>query len=198
MEKMIKTAKNFDTMASATYWVCIICAGLIAIGAVIAALVPDSFFESVTTSLIFGPVQVELTQGASMSVESSRFRLVAGLIITDILVLAGCYAAKVVRRILKPMVEGKPFEQSVSKNLKKLALISLIAGGFSEISLAAVTAITHNYYRLSQLFNPDMVANVTSEYRIDLWFVVVFCILQLASYVFRYGEELQQLSDETL
>jgi hypothetical protein len=198
MEKIIKTAKNFDSMAAACYWTCVVCAGLIAVGAVVFALVPDSVYESITTSLAFGPVHVELNQSVSMTVESSRFRLVGGLIVSDILVLAGIYAAKIVRRILKPMVEGKPFAQSVSKDLRKLAIVSLIAGGFCEISLTVVTAICNNYYDLSQLFNSEMVANVTSEYRIDLWFVVIFCILQLTSYVFRYGEELQQLSDETL
>ena len=35
-------------------------------------------------------------------------------------------------------------------------------------------------------------------FSVDLTFLVYWAILLLLSYVFRYGEELQQLSDETL
>ncbi len=198
MDKMIKTAKNFGNMARATFWTCVVCSVLIAVGALAAGLAPDSFYESVTTSLIFGPVQVELDPGASMDVGSSRLRLVAGLILTDVLVLAGAWIAKIVGNIVHPMTEGKPFDCSVSRNLKKLGILVLAAGGLYEVGLAVVTALCYNYYDLSCIFNPDVVADISVEIRINLWFVVVFAILQLASCVFRYGETLQQLSDETL
>jgi len=35
-------------------------------------------------------------------------------------------------------------------------------------------------------------------FKIDLSFLIYWAILMLLSYVFRYGEQLQQLSDETL
>ena len=198
MEKLIKTAKNFGAMAKGTYWTCMVCAVLIAVGAMVFAVVPDTFYDSTTTSLIFGPVQAELNDTVSMDPQASRFRLVAGLILTEILVLAGCYAAKMVGRIMEPMTQGKPFDSAVSANLKKLAMVALIAGGLYEVSMAIVPAVSYGYYDLYRLFNPEMVTGVTVEYRIDLWFLLLFGILQLASYVFRYGEELQQLSDETL
>ena len=36
------------------------------------------------------------------------------------------------------------------------------------------------------------------NFEFDLTFLVLWAVLTLTSYVFRYGEELQQLSDETL
>jgi len=39
---------------------------------------------------------------------------------------------------------------------------------------------------------------VTGMFKIDLSFLIYWAILMLLSYVFRYGEQLQQLSDETL
>jgi len=107
-------------------------------------------------------------------------------------------ALRVIRSILEPMSQGKPFTTTVSKNLHRLAVIALVAGAFYEISLAIHTMLTFGNFRLDQLFNYDLVSAITVEYKIDLWFVAVFVILQLMSYVFKYGEELQQLSDETL
>ena len=42
------------------------------------------------------------------------------------------------------------------------------------------------------------IQSITSNYQIDLTFLVLFFILLLVSYIFRYGEELQQQVDETL
>ena len=39
---------------------------------------------------------------------------------------------------------------------------------------------------------------VIPDYRLELGFLIVFFVFLLASYIFRYGAELQQLSDETL
>ena len=42
------------------------------------------------------------------------------------------------------------------------------------------------------------IKSITVNSRIDLTFLAVFFILLLTSYIFRYGEELQQQVDETL
>ena len=42
------------------------------------------------------------------------------------------------------------------------------------------------------------IQSITANSQIDLTFLVVFFILLLVSYIFRYGEELQQQVDETL
>jgi hypothetical protein len=198
MEKMMKTAKNFASMAKGAYWTCVVCAVLIAAGAVVFAAIPEAFFEEVTTSLIFGPVQAELYQAVSMDTGASRLRLVGGLLLTEALVLGGCYIAWIVGQIMAPMSEGKPFACSVSRNLKKLAIAVLIFGGVYEIGMAVVALASYSYFDLSQIFNPEMVADISVQFQVDLWFLVVFGIGMLASYVFRYGEELQQLSDETV
>ena len=43
-----------------------------------------------------------------------------------------------------------------------------------------------------------MIRSVTVNYTFDLGFVIVFFVLLLMSYIFSYGAQLQQLSDETL
>ena len=51
---------------------------------------------------------------------------------------------------------------------------------------------------LHLLLLSEKITPVNFRYKIELGFLLVCAILLLLSYVFRYGEELQRLSDETL
>ena len=58
----------------------------------------------------------------------------------DLILITGCvgciairYALKVLRSILAPMKEGRPFDTEVSAGLRKLAWIILIGGGVIEV-----------------------------------------------------------------
>ena len=51
---------------------------------------------------------------------------------------------------------------------------------------------------LPGLLLSEKIVHVDGMFTLDLAFLVYWAILLLLSYVFRYGEELQQLSDETL
>ena len=198
MDKMIKTAKNLNIMARAAFWTCIVCAGLLTVVVIVIMFLDDAVFGNATTSLILGPVSLELANDATPSPDVVRLRIVSGFFIIIPLVFFACMVLRVIRNILEPMSKGQPFSNTVSKDLHRLAVISLVAGAFYEISLAIHTMVTFGNFRLEQLFNYGLVSNITVEYKINLWFIVIFVILQLMSYVFKYGEELQQLSDETL
>ena len=103
-----------------------------------------------------------------------------------------------IREILKPMTEEKPFDSIVSTNLKKLANYTCALG----IGLNLQKIIGHilllKAYDLPLLLLSEKVSHVEFMFVFDLSFLVVYGILLLLSYIFRYGEELQQLSDETL
>ena len=96
------------------------------------------------------------------------------------------YGLHIFRLILQPMKQGKPFAESISKNLRRLGLIVLIAGG----ALSLANFIGQVYYVSSKL--------AVRTCQLDLNVLIVAAILFLCSYIFRYGEELQRLSDETL
>ena len=53
-------------------------------------------------------------------------------------------------------------------------------------------------YDLPGLLISDKITHISGMFNVDLTFVIYWAILLLLSYVFRYGEQLQQLSDETL
>jgi len=103
-----------------------------------------------------------------------------------------------IREILKPMTEGKPFDSIVSANLKKLAKLSVVIGILVNVILLSEQIMTVFVYGLPELLIGEKITHVGGMFKIDLTFLIYWAILMLLSYVFRYGQELQQLSDETL
>ena len=108
---------------------------------------------------------------------------------------AAWYGIRIIRHILAPMKEGQPFSKGISDDFKKL--------GWFLIGWGAV-------YNVFDLFLKNQLAlrllpvmgdgpvEVGIEHHIDLTFLIIAFVLFLCSYIFRYGEELQQLSDETV
>ena len=98
------------------------------------------------------------------------------------------YGLHIFRRILRPMKEGQPFAETVSADMRRLGWLVLIAGG-------ALSLI--------ELFNEQTITTPNDTFmvrtrQLDVTFLGVAAMLFLFSYIFRYGEELQRLSDETL
>jgi len=103
-----------------------------------------------------------------------------------------------IREILKPMTEEKPFDSIVSTNLKKLAKLSVNLGILWNIIILAGQVMAVFVYDIPGLLISEKITHVGGMFKVDLTFLVYWAILMLLSYAFRYGEELQQLSDETL
>lgn len=103
-----------------------------------------------------------------------------------------------IREILKPMTEEKPFDSVVSTNLQKLAKLSIVIGILINIIILSEQIMTVFVYDLPSLLISEKITHVTGMFKIDLSFLIYWAILMLLSYVFRHGEQLQQLSDETL
>ena len=103
-----------------------------------------------------------------------------------------------IREILQPMKEEKPFDSIVSTNLKKLAKLSINLGILYNIIILSEQIMTVFVYDLPGLMIGEKITHVGGIFNIDLTFIVYWAILLLLSYVFHYGEQLQQLSDETL
>ena len=103
-----------------------------------------------------------------------------------------------VREILKPMIEEKPFDSIVSTNLKKLAKLSIVIGILVNIIILSEQIVAVFLYNLPGLLISEKIVHVSGMFKVDLTFIVYWAILMLLSYVFRHGESLQKLSDETL
>ena len=103
-----------------------------------------------------------------------------------------------IRQILQPMIEEKPFTAIVSTNLKKLARLSITLGILFNIIILSDQIMSVFVYDLPGLLISEKITHVAGMFNVDLSFLIYWAILMLLSYVFRYGEQLQKLDDETL
>lgn len=108
------------------------------------------------------------------------------------------FSVKAIRNILAPMKNGEPFHNTISTNLKKLANYSCALGIGLNLQNIISNIFLVKAYDLHLLLLSEKVSHVEFMFVFDLGFLVIYGVLLLLSYIFRYGEELQQLSDETL
>lgn len=151
-------------------------------------------------SVSMGGVQLHLIGDPAVYLDLAnlKFSIVAMLVAAIFTLAASWYCLRVLRQILVPMKAGQPFAKGISGQVRKLGWTVLVAGGIAEISRAVGAVLEMRAYQVETLMDSSVVADVTANYQISLWFVVTALILFFLSYVFRYGEALQQESDETL
>ena len=203
MKKLSTTAKTLDKILNIVYAVF----GAFAIAAIVVVAMAGISYalnwetESLLTSFAsfdIGFLEIEVAQDF---IPNSGIVLIQAIVI-----LIGACAAIVlarkgiicIRQILKPMAEEKPFDSIVSTNLRKLAKLSVFLGILCNIVILAEQFILVFSYDLRGLLLSDKIPAVDFNFEIDLSFLLSWGILMLLSYVFQYGEQLQQLSDETV
>lgn len=203
MKNLTKTAKNLDTFFKIQEIIIKICmvALLVGLGIIAAAFLFDLDPHTIGTgytSLDIGGLELELAPAYAPK-EHFVLLLVAaemGLTLVCLLILRPC--VKIVRDILQPMTEGKPFHVSVSENLKKLAKHSILLCVLVNCMEFITTTMYILGFDLTGLLVGEKITHITYNAEFDLTFLIVAAVLYLLSCIFRYGEELQQLSDETV
>lgn len=206
MDKLMKTAKKLDTffkvlqkIIKITMIVVVCVLGVLTIANMVN---PDAIIGNGFYSVDIGPITIDLTE--SYSPEDNNMVLTYAWIeigLVAIAVVAVYYALGQVRKILQPMSEGNPFHPTVSMNIRKVAYASIVLGVVANVAsyietFHAIKMI--DSINLLEHVNEGTIQSITANFNIDLTFLVVFFILLLMSYIFRYGEELQQQVDETL
>lgn len=198
MDKMINSAKFFHTGSKVAYGILNAAAWICGVVAVLIWFLPESAFWNGTESLNFGLVSIELKGDGMLAPIWVRTGIFEELLLCFIVLFFACRVLRIVQTILEPMTKGQPFMDTVAPNLKKLAWLCLIGGAVAEIAKTAYFSLLFSQRDLMNYFNSELVQNVEANLELNMWFVPVFVLLMLMSHVFAYGQQLQQLSDETL
>lgn len=104
----------------------------------------------------------------------------------------------VLRELLAPVKEGRPFEKSVAQNLRKIGWLTLIAGFVNQVLILIEQYFLIKAWPMEEVFSSPAIERVVYEFNFDLGFVAVFFVFLFLSYIFSYGNILQRESDETL
>ena len=197
MKKISETAKLINRFLRVFFWIAA-AAGIAALVILIAMLFVDpcSLVDTGFLSVTLGMAEVHLRAGLDIG----EARSLLGWLLAALILCAAftCYVIRLLGKLFRPMENGTPFDQSVSKLLRKLAWLVLVCGiVLTGIQTVILTQIYH-VFDVPGLFDAAKVSSCVLSIKTDGSFIVGFALLYLLSHIFRYGEELQQLSDETL
>ena len=203
MNNLSNTAKKLDKVFEIAH----IVLGALAIACIVGvALIAAAYIFRLDPSMIgtgyenfdLGFLEITAAEGYAPDKWLVLLQAAITLLVSCRLMYEGRCGVGYIREILQPMAEEKPFESIVSSNLKKLARLSITMGILYNIIILSEQIIAVFVYDLPALLLSEKIVHVDGMFTLDLAFLVYWAILLLLSYVFRYGEHLQQLSDETL
>ena len=203
MNNLPNTAKKLDKVFEITH----IVFGALAIASIVGVvLIAVAYILKLDPEVIgtgyntvkIGFLELEIAQAHAPGKWLVLAQLAITLAVAARLFYDGRKGVGYIREILKPMTEGKPFDAIVSINLKKLAKLSIVIGILVNVILLAEQIVAVFLYDLPGLLISEKIVHVAGMFKVDLSFLIYWAIFSLLSYVFRYGQELQQFSDETL
>ena len=203
MNNLSNTAKKLDRVFEIVHIVlgALAIACIVGVGLIAAAYILKWDPSQIVTGyekLNIGFLELTVAEAFTPNYWLVMLQTAITLLVCCRLMYEGRKGVQYIRQILQPMAEEKPFDSIVSTNLKKLATISIHLGILVNIIKLAEQIIAMFVYDLPGLLLSDKITNVGGMFEVDLTFLIYWAILLLLSYVFQYGEQLQQLSDETL
>jgi len=202
MEKLMSISKKLDTFFKVMQKVVIIgMAVAVLVTAVLTvanAVNPNAVIGEDFHIVDIGPLTIELAPELAPDNATILAYVWVVLLLGAVSAALVYYAFGLIRRILRPMSQGQPFDADVSRSLRRMSYISLALGVVRNAGAMIETAAAVKAFDLAAIADGGAVQSITANYTFDLSFLVLFFVLILMSYIFRYGSELQQLSDETL
>lgn len=203
MNNLTNTARKLDKVFEITHIVlgalaiaCLV--GVALIGAAYLLKLDPTIIGTGYASFDIGFLELEVAQAYSPDKWLILLQAAITLAVSCRLMYDGRRGVGYIREILRPMIEEKPFDAIVSTNLHKLSRLSINLGILWNIIALSEQIMTVFVYDLPGLMISEKITHITGNFKVDLSFLIYWAILVLLSYVFRYGEGLQQLSDETV
>lgn len=201
MNKLQKTAKGLDTLFKFAYRISMVGIVISCIAIAIMWLLylgdPD-ILDLLQTDLNFGMIKFTLADSVEPANHFGFLYLALGSIISIADVIVFCMIFHAIRGILAPLKEGRPFHDDIVHYLKKLGWLTIVGGIITNLGTLVISGNLLPAYNLGELFLSDKITRVSTSYSFSLTFILYAVILFLLSWIFEYGGELQQLSDETL
>lgn len=203
MNKLTKTASSLHTIFNVAEKVLL----ALAIAAIVCtALIAAAWLFNISPDMIgtgyenldIGILEFQIADGFAPDKNIVLIQVAITLALSCVCCLIGRKMVQGISAILSPISQGNPFHETISAELKKLSLLSLVLGITTNLFSVVELIFTTWVYALPDLLISEKIASISTNYTLDISFLICSGILLLLSYIFRYGTQLQQLSDETL
>lgn len=197
-KKLIETANNLDIFAKIAGGfgkaIGIVCLIFI----ILVLILGEKIFVEGSLTLDLDFVKLHLADEFQIVTNLMKVYTILGLISASVICFIVYYIAALLRKILAPMKEGRPFEAHIPENLKKIAWAVIIGGGIGEILGVIERVLLVQAYPMEEIFSSSAITKLEYVFTIDINFLLIACVILFLSYIFSYGQLLQQESDETL
>lgn len=196
--KMRKTAVVMDSILKILQRIAVVCGIVYLIFAVLTPLLGEKI-AAAANSISLGPLKLMLKDDFTpLNQATWKISTFISLVFGTMTLAVFVYTVGLIRKVLEPMKEGRPFHAGISELIKRLAWVALIGGAIVRVCQTAAEIAEIKAFEFTALFNEKLFTGYSFNYMIDINFIVTAGVLFFLSYVFRYGEALQQESDETL
>lgn len=194
MEKLTKTARILDVFAKILFIFCIVSICMIIAANIFMVVAINLPIEDIPKALSlvfdFDDSDFAVIENGQLLVTKQQLAIYIltfsiTLAISVVILMIG---AKLFRRILVPMKEGRPFEEGISAVIKKFGHFVLAA-----TVIRAFIGFLFDTVLIALDAEPEPLPITVS---LDGIFAAI--LIYLISYIFHYGEELQKQADETL
>lgn len=140
---------------------------------------------------IYSETGIEITR------QGLLFENLLSLIVSFVQTPVLCYGIHLLRKILAPIAQQRPFSGTASL-LGKLGWASILMAVIRNVFEYGLVYQYEHGLNISRLFEGSLITEVHFRYEPDFTFVLLAVVVFILAAVFRHGEQLQQLSDETL
>ena len=196
--KMSRSAANLDIFARVGSRIAFAAGIVCIVTAFLTLIFGNKMFTGGAMTLDLDFIKFHLNENTYVNEQFLKLYVSAATLGGSILCFLLSYIFKLFREILSPMKAGRPFEKGISEHLKKVGWAVLIGGLLSELVGIGARLLLIKAYSLHELFSSSVIAKTEFVFTMNFDFVLLACAIFLLSYVFTYGQVLQQDSDETL
>lgn len=201
-KKLKKNAKRLDTLLKVLQKIILITM-IVAVCIFLVLTIANAIDHNVIIgedlhAIDVGPITITLAEGYTPNNDSILTYFWILLFLGAISAVVTYYAFGCIRKILQSVMQENPFYASVGKHIRKIGYVCVALGIVENAAGILESYNVFQNYGLSNLLNSSLISNITVNYQLDLTNFILFFVLHLLSYIFEYGAQLQQLSDETL
>ncbi len=177
---------------------CIVLTVICVISGVAVIMAPDLLVNSSTITI--GESIAFTLEDTSEYINASAYAraMAINIFLGAFISLSFFYGMRVARKIIGPMKSGKVFHRGMAAEFRQLGWIVLLCGAFTEIISVIGQYLLIQSLNLDEIVANQSVSNISLNYTFDVTFVLTSLVLFLCAYIFKNGEQLQELDDETL
>lgn len=200
MKDLKHSARTLNTLLNIFFWI-LVARGLFAAGYHILALykiLTDPTALSGKMGLTIDWLTLDAANGFGITLDGAIPMKLIQLVSAVVITVIACRCVRTLKRILLPIEVGQPFRSGISGEIRKLSRHCFYLGWTENLSMLVSVIVIENHYALQELLVTGPITSVAIRPQFHpVWFIVT-AVLVILAMVFRRGEELQTLSDETL